>query len=688
MALRALKTSILLAMLAGCASNSDPGVEFDSVGPDEAFSDSQSDLVRPLIPASRAKAEPIALEKLALKLNPDPLTWPGSIASLKQSTDLRWESQQKKDAFSLEYFALLDELAVLEPEADRPVQAEPMQLPQLPPYFPELAPAELSEIVLEDGLVSSFKSFIRPVDPADRTPVGLRQILRSDVVASQPAADAVGLVNRKQIADPASFSQILADAEVVGIDLGVTRRLMSAQEFNELAQALSAWQLQYSKTKALGDFVSAKEKSELYRSAARYLSDHSPSRFVQAINQAMLMGSDDVSVWRFENALARIGATAGLPLGTDALSALDLDEIRDRLRGVHGPQLALSIDSCVGNKGAIWTAHIPVRHRLPAALAEKLEGLSAIYSGNADEAGSCAAPEVLATDSGVLVRGAQYEIDLVLELLKSEDVPVLQVLVEVFLVQVDANWRRKLEVTLSGVRNVGDLGGLMSEGTLALARGIVGAENSFTFGGAGSRADTQAISNLVEVFEQNQIGRTISSPTLLVRDGVEASISRSRTIRFQGPSTQTTSSTNPPVTTITPGSIQSVNAPLELSVKPSINPETFHVVLDFSFVETTYDVANPDELSSSLTNEIKTTIETAPGEVAVLAGLYKETNSRDTLGLPGFTSTPLVAGLLGGSDDLQTQQSDLLVFISPRVIQPTKNEIDQSKSREDASDAK
>ncbi len=299
---------------------------------------------------------------------------------------------------------------------------------------------------------------------------------------------------------------------------------------------------------------------------------------------------------------------------------------------------------------------------------------------NATTNGTCeqtVKPVVVASDNtGVIVTGLKSQIDLASQFLRGIDHPGLQVLVEAYLVQVDTDWRRKLAVTLGLSTNTGNIsigGNEIGSGVIALARGLVGDASTFTVGGTGSAANTEDVKTLLQLLEQNEIGRTISSPTILAKDGITASISRTRTIRYQGPSTQTVSSTDPPVTTVTPGEIKTIEAPLELKITPAINVRNRHVTLDFSFVETLYDEAQPDELSSSLTNKIETTIETGPGEIVVLAGLYQESNSRGVLGLPGTTSNPTMAALLGGEDDQQRTQSDLLVFLAPTVLQPRED---------------
>ena len=54
----------------------------------------------------------------------------------------------------------------------------------------------------------------------------------------------------------------------------------------------------------------------------------------------------------------------------------------------------------------------------------------------------------------------------------------------------------------------------------------------------------------------------------------------------------------------------------------------------------------------------------------MLAGLYRQTTTDNVSGLPGLTGSPVAAGLTGGSSSLLKNQSELLVFIAPTVLEP------------------
>jgi type IV pilus assembly protein PilQ len=91
----------------------------------------------------------------------------------------------------------------------------------------------------------------------------------------------------------------------------------------------------------------------------------------------------------------------------------------------------------------------------------------------------------------------------------------------------------------------------------------------------------------------------------------------------------------------------------------------------FSFKEDTIDseTTSPDQTAETR-NEINTRILAAPGDVAVLAGLYRQTTSDQVDGIPGLTGNSVAAGLLGGASSTSKVRSELLVFIAPTVLEP------------------
>ena len=101
---------------------------------------------------------------------------------------------------------------------------------------------------------------------------------------------------------------------------------------------------------------------------------------------------------------------------------------------------------------------------------------------------------------------------------------------------------------------------------------------------------------------------------------------------------------------------------------PTIYKLNDHVELDIAFTDENF--LGDSVTSPKLANSITTTLNAAPGDIIVLAGLYKETNKKDRTSLPGLSSVPVLGTLLGGTADDQLLSDEMVIFLAPTVITP------------------
>ena len=86
-------------------------------------------------------------------------------------------------------------------------------------------------------------------------------------------------------------------------------------------------------------------------------------------------------------------------------------------------------------------------------------------------------------------------------------------------------------------------------------------------------------------------------------------------------------------------------------------------------IETTF--ANVDASTGKIEDEIKTNFVTTPGDVIVLAGLFKQSDSVEATGLPGTTTTGLpTAFFFGGEDGVGNKVKEIIILMAPTVIEP------------------
>ena len=274
--------------------------------------------------------------------------------------------------------------------------------------------------------------------------------------------------------------------------------------------------------------------------------------------------------------------------------------------------------------------------------------------------------------TGIIASGSINDIKLVEKFIDDQDSSVKQVLIEVYILEMIDNWASKLDSRLSRTTQTGAAATTIVQGLTAasLVAGGVSIDTRF-----GAKND---INYLIKLVETNSLGKNISNPSILVKDGATGVVDKTRTVKEK---IDTVTITNGVASTAT--TFNDLASPLTLTVKPKINKHNDNIDLDFSFIETKRDL---DAASSPTTaNKITTNLLVEPGKVIVMAGLRTGVNSIDSNGLPGFARlglspilAPLIA-LVGGERNQIKNSTELLVIINPSVI--TSKNIERTMDR-------
>lgn len=155
--------------------------------------------------------------------------------------------------------------------------------------------------------------------------------------------------------------------------------------------------------------------------------------------------------------------------------------------------------------------------------------------------------------------------------------------------------------------------------------------------------------------ESNGVVRIISSPRILTLDNNRATISQGTSIPFSQVSAQ---------------GVQTAfqEAKLELSVQP-------HVTSDGSIaMDVTVNRDEPDFSRvgargepTILKRNAQTKLLVADGHTAVIGGIYTRNTSRNVSQVPFFGDIPIL-GLLFQKRQVQDQRSEMLIFLTPRIV--------------------
>lgn len=260
--------------------------------------------------------------------------------------------------------------------------------------------------------------------------------------------------------------------------------------------------------------------------------------------------------------------------------------------------------------------------------------------------------------NALIIRGSASEYATLLDVLKTIDVYPRQLLLEVMIGEVQLTDSLRLGVdwkymwnrdgaaqSLSNVSSAADTtGGILSglKYTVEKADRLTGAFRALAADGKVS---------------------ILSSPSILTANGKKGKIM----VADQVPITTASivANSNPPVTTTT---VEYKDVGVILSFTPYINDQgtvTLEIEQEVSDISTTVrsSTSNPVFFKRN----VQTTLIASEDRSIVLGGLVKERKSNDRDGIPWFYRIPGLGWIFGARSD-QTSRTELMIFITPRVV--------------------
>jgi general secretion pathway protein D len=257
--------------------------------------------------------------------------------------------------------------------------------------------------------------------------------------------------------------------------------------------------------------------------------------------------------------------------------------------------------------------------------------------------------------NSLIIRASMSEYADILENLKVIDVYPQQVLLEVLVGEVTLDDTLKLGIDWTFNNTFGSGGEFQGTGTLDQGNPV----NNFTYLVTKTGRLTAAFRSLAT----NGKASVLSSPSIIATNGKKARIN----VADQVPVVTSTllSNTNPPVTTTT---VEYRDVGVLLSFTPYINDSglvTLEIEQEVSEVSATSSSANTNP--TFFKRSISTNLVASQDQSIVLGGLVKERKSLGRAGLPWIYKIPIFGWLFGSRDDT-VSRTELLIFITPRVI--------------------
>ena len=270
----------------------------------------------------------------------------------------------------------------------------------------------------------------------------------------------------------------------------------------------------------------------------------------------------------------------------------------------------------------------------------------------------------------LLLKDTATVIDAVKEMLEVLDIPVRQVVIEARMVTVSDSVGEELGVrwgmtadggstttsgSLEGIEDTSSL-----DDRLNVNLGVADAAGTIAFQVA-KLADGTILDLELSALEQENKAEIIASPRITTANQQTAYIE-------QGSEVPYTESSSSGAT-----SVAFKKAVLSLEVTPQITPDN-KVILDLIITQDSIG----DEVSTGTgtavaidTQEIGTQVLVDNGETLVLGGIYQQRVSSNTEKVPFLGDLPYVGMFFRSTND-STEKSELLIFVTPRIIMQSK----------------
>ncbi|MBU2333767.1 MULTISPECIES: type IV pilus secretin PilQ [Stutzerimonas stutzeri subgroup] len=290
--------------------------------------------------------------------------------------------------------------------------------------------------------------------------------------------------------------------------------------------------------------------------------------------------------------------------------------------------------------------------------------------GVAEERGSIAVDD---RTNNIIAYQTQDRLDELRRIVTQLDIPVRQVMIEARIVEANVDYDKSLGVRWGGNLGAGDKwsawgknGNLDVEdaegggqritwpmNTPFVDMGAVGATSGL---GLGFVTDNAILDLQLSAMEKTGNGEVVSQPKVVTADKETAKILKGSEVPYQEASSSGATSTS------------FKEAALSLEVTPQITPDN-RIIME---VKVTKD--EPDFSQAATTgvpairkNEVNAKVLVTDGETIVIGGVFSNTQSKSVDKVPLLGDLPFV-GRLFRRDLVQDRKSELLVFITPRIM--------------------
>lgn len=311
---------------------------------------------------------------------------------------------------------------------------------------------------------------------------------------------------------------------------------------------------------------------------------------------------------------------------------------------------------------------IQVNYAKAADMAKLFQSVTSA-DGTPDSRGSITVDD---RTNSIIAYQTQERLDELRRIVAQLDIPVRQVMIEARIVEASVDYDKSLGVNWRGAR-VGDgnfvvggrggdrsgapgygqnpgtpiptpsLGNFVDLGTTGATSGL----------GIGFITNNTILDLELSAMEKSGNGEIISQPKVVTSDKEAAKILKGTQIPYQ------TTSGNEGTKT------EFKDAVLSLEVTPQITPDN-RIMMDVTVTKDSVGAIFPDGVSIDK-NEVNAKVLVSDGETIVIGGVFSNTQTKSVDKVPFLGDLPF-AGRLFKRDSIQEKKSELLIFLTPRIM--------------------
>jgi len=286
----------------------------------------------------------------------------------------------------------------------------------------------------------------------------------------------------------------------------------------------------------------------------------------------------------------------------------------------------------------------------------------------------------------VMVLAPREFLENIQALISQLDVPGKQVIIEAIIVEIEHTKVTSLGVELAtnpaafgtlGENAIQALGNLTHLGTHGSLSGQISPTSSQPFGTSGASGTVLGVGTdiyaLIDFLIRTTNAKILNQQTVWTKDNEEANFFKGSEVAFLSSESITNQTATQGITFEKVG--------MELRARPSITPEAkVDMIVNVQISSLTSELVNNQPVRNKMNTTTNMIVK--DGQTLLLGGILFQKDSTVEHKLPLFGDLPLIGGLFRHNSIIKSN-SEMLVFMTPHVVDEPTEDIPESTSRQE-----